>query len=143
MLAVTGRSEHVGDNVAVFLPSIPGVHRTPRFHEPLRSILIFLKNLWDAQKIHLSRSMDNCHFVSSPPEAAWMPNPDIYFSSLDRIHPSELGYAHWGRRIAKKIFIVLKDKDSIGREVRTATPATAGDEPADDGVVPVSVMSSQ
>lgn len=111
----------VGKGASVFLPSIPGVHHTPRFHEPLRSILIFLNNLWDAQKIQLSRSMQNVYFVGNPPEAAWMPNPDIYFSSLDRIHPSELGYKHWGKRIAKVIKDALKTKTEGIRKVLAAS----------------------
>ena len=113
--------QEVGAQVQVFLPSIPGVHHTPRFHEPLRSILIFLNNLWDAQKIALSRSKEGVHFVGNPPEAAWHPNPAIYFSSLDRIHPSELGYQHWGKRIAKCI------SDALNKvEEDAATNGTAG-----------------
>jgi len=115
----------VGKGASVFLPSIPGVHHTPRFHEPLRSILIFLNNLWDAQKIQLSRSMQNVYFVGNPPEAAWMPNPDIYFSSLDRIHPSELGYKHWGKRIAKVIKDALKAKtEGIRKALAGSTDLT-------------------
>lgn len=111
----------VGGDCDVFLPSIPGVHHTPRFHEPLRSILIFLNNLWDAQKIALSRSMHNVHFVGNPPEAAWTNNPSVFFSSLDRIHPSELGYKHWGQRIAKVISEALaKRMDAMAEGAKKA-----------------------
>lgn len=107
--------EQVGADCDIFLPSIPGVHHTPRFHEPLRSILIFLNNLWDAQKIALSRRMSNVHFVGNPPEAAWNPNPRVFFSSLDRIHPSELGYKHWGYRIANDISKAFRKSVQLGK----------------------------
>lgn len=127
--------KEVGADCDVFLPSIPGVHHTPRFHEPLRSILIFLNNLWDAQKIALSRSMHNVHFVGNPPEAAWTNNPSIFFSSLDRIHPSELGYKHWGRRIAKVISEALSKRMGAMTEGAKKAASKAGEAAAKAGEV--------
>ena len=93
--------EQVGDHVSVFLPAIPGVHHTPRFHDPLRSILIFLNDYWDSQKVQLSRCMKKVYFVGQFPNEEWGTNPVQYFSTLDRVHPSELGYHRWARRIAE------------------------------------------
>lgn len=93
--------EQLGEDVSVFLPAIPGVHHTPRFHEPLRSIVIFLNDYWDSQKVQLSRSMEGVYFVGQPPNHEWGANPLQFFSTLDRVHPSELGYERWAERIAE------------------------------------------
>lgn len=94
----------VGDqDCHVFLPAIPGVHHAPRFHYPLRSFLIFINDLWDAQKVALARAMRNVHFVGNPPEADWTTEPAKFFCTQDRLHPSELGYTRWGERIAAQI----------------------------------------
>lgn len=93
--------EQVGQDCNVFLPAIPGVRHTPRFHEPLRSIVVWLNDYWDSQKLHLSRSMSRVYFVGQPPNHEWGNNPKEFFSELDRVHPSELGYERWGERIAK------------------------------------------
>jgi lysophospholipase L1-like esterase len=93
----------VGEDCHVFLPAIPGVHHAPRFHDPLRSFLIFLNDTFDAQKLACARSMKNVHFVGNPPEAEWTSRPEKFFCTQDRLHPSELGYTHWGERIATQI----------------------------------------
>lgn len=100
--------EQVGDDVKVFLPAIPGVNYTPRFHEPLRSIVTFLNDYWDSQKLQLSRSMPSVYFVGQPPSYEWGSNPIQYFSTLDRVHPSELGYHRWAERIAEHMVAAFR-----------------------------------
>lgn len=100
--------EQVGEDCNVFLPAIPGVRHTPRFHEPLRSIVIFLNDYWDSQKLQLSRSMEGVHFVGQPPNDQWGSNPGVFFSTLDRVHPSELGYHRWAERIAQHMSSVFR-----------------------------------
>ncbi|KAI0563016.1 SGNH hydrolase [Gracilaria domingensis] len=100
--------QQVGDDCSVFLPAIPGVHHTPRFHEPLRSIVIFLNDYWDSQKLQLSRTMRKVYFVGQPPNHEWGSNPVQYFSTLDRVHPSELGYKRWAERIAEHMVSAFK-----------------------------------
>lgn len=100
--------EQVGEDCSVFLPAIPGVHHTPRFHEPLRSIVVFLNDYWDSQKVQLSRSMDKVYFVGQPPNDEWGTNPIQFFSTLDRVHPSELGYRRWAERIAEHMVAAFK-----------------------------------
>lgn len=100
--------EQVGEDVKVFLPAIPGVHHTPRFHEPLRSIVIFLNDYWDSQKVQLSRTMRSVYFVGQPPSHEWGSNPVQYFSTLDRVHPSELGYQVWAERIAEHMVAAFR-----------------------------------
>lgn len=95
--------DEVGQNCHVFLPAIPGVHHAPRFHYPLRSFLIFINDMWDAQKLALARTVENVHFVGNPPEADWTTKPEQFFCTQDRLHPSELGYTRWGERIAVQI----------------------------------------
>lgn len=93
---------NVRPDCKIILPAIPGVRHSPRFHEPLRSIVIFLNELWDAQKLWLARKHpEDVFFVGQPANAEWGENPLIYFSTLDRVHPSELGYQVWAERIAK------------------------------------------
>lgn len=115
----------VGDDCVIILPAIPGVRHTPRFHEPLRSIVIFLNELWDGQKLLLARSMRNVFFVGQPANNEWGNDPLIYFSTLDRVHPSELGYTVWAERIAK----VMRDafakiKGNVLSSVGNAAAAT-------------------
>lgn len=117
--------EQVGEDVKVFLPAIPGVHHTPRFHEPLRSIVIFLNDYWDSQKVQLSRTMRSVYFVGQPPSHEWGSNPVQYFSTLDRVHPSELGYRVWAERIAEHMVAafrkgVAKAANSASNMVTTA-----------------------
>lgn len=100
--------EQVGEECSVFLPAIPGVRHTPRFHEPLRSILIFLNDYWDSQKVLLSRSMKKVYFVGQPANEEWGANPRQFFSDLDRVHPSELGYHRWADRIAEHMVSAFK-----------------------------------
>lgn len=95
--------DEVGQNCHVFLPAIPGVHHAPRFHYPLRSFLIFINDMWDAQKLALARTVENVHYVGNPPEADWTTKPEQFFCTQDRLHPSELGYTRWGERIAAQI----------------------------------------
>lgn len=97
---INGIREQLGSDCKIFLPAIPGVRYTPRFHEPLRSIVTFLNDLWDSQKLQLSRSVPNVFFVGQPPTHEWGSDPQQYFSILDRVHPSELGYQRWAKRIA-------------------------------------------
>lgn len=109
----------VGEDTSVFLPAIPGVHHTPRFHEPLRSILIFLNDYWDSQKAQLSRTMKKVYFVGQPPNHEWGTNPNQYFSILDRVHPSELGYERWALRIAEHMVTAFE------KSFKAAADATA------------------
>lgn len=102
---ITKIRNEVGQNCHVFLPAIPGVHHAPRFHYPLRSFLIFINDTWDAQKLALSRTLENVHFVGQPPESDWTNYPSQFFCVQDRLHPSELGYSQWGERIANQIAI--------------------------------------
>ncbi|CAN8066493.1 unnamed protein product [Agarophyton chilense] len=105
---IEGIRQQVGHDCSVFLPAIPGVHHTPRFHEPLRSIVIFLNDYWDSQKLQLSRTMRKVYFVGQPPNHEWGTNPVQYFSTLDRVHPSELGYKRWAERIAEHMVTAFK-----------------------------------
>lgn len=118
----------VGEDTHVFLPAIPGVHHAPRFHEPLRSFLIFINDYWDAQKLALSRSMANVHFVNNPPEADWTQRPEKFFCTQDRLHPSERGYSIWGGRIAAQIA-------SATSKNRTASCVTSASYAQDTGAV--------
>lgn len=118
--------EQVGEDVKVFLPAIPGVNYTPRFHEPLRSIVTFLNDYWDSQKLQLSRSMGSVYFVGQPPSYEWGSDPVKYFSTLDRVHPSELGYQRWAERIAEHMVAafrkgVARAADSASSAVSAAT----------------------
>lgn len=108
--------EQLGNDVSVFLPAIPGVHHTPRFHEPLRSIIIFLNDYWDSQKLQLSRSMAGVYFVGQPPNHEWGANPLQFFSTLDRVHPSELGYDRWAERIAEHMVSAFEKISSTAKE---------------------------
>lgn len=118
---ITKIREQVGDDVHVFLPAIPGVRHTPRFHEPLRSIVIFLNDYWDSQKLQLSRTLRNVFFVGQPANHEWGSNPNQFFSSLDRVHPSELGYQRWAERIAEHM--VASFKKTIAKAATTASEA--------------------
>ena len=117
---ITKIRQQVGENVSVFLPAIPGVHHTPRFHEPLRSILIFLNDYWDSQKVQLSRSMDKVYFVGQPPNHEWGNNPLQFFSVLDRVHPSELGYERWARRIAEHMVAAFEKSKKVASDASAA-----------------------
>lgn len=115
--------EQVGDDVKIFLPAIPGVNHTPRFHEPLRSIVIFLNDYWDSQKAQLSRTMKSVYFVGQPPSQEWGANPGQFFSTLDRVHPSELGYQRWAERIAEHM--VAAFKKGVARVSKSASNASS------------------
>lgn len=111
--------EQVGDDCNVFLPAIPGVRHTPRFHEPLRSIVIFLNDYWDSQKLQLSRTMEGVHFVGQPANHEWGANPVQFFSTLDRVHPSELGYHRWAERIAQHMVTAFRKSIAAARDGAT------------------------
>lgn len=121
----------VGDECHVFLPAIPGVRYTPRFHEPLRSIVVWLNDYWDAQKLLLSRSMSRVYFIGQPPNHEWGDDPKIFFSTLDRVHPSELGYERWGERIAKVMSRVYFNATPACSET-TALHGVGDDDVVDD-----------
>lgn len=108
--------EHVGQECKVFLPAIPGVRHTPRFHEPLRSIVTFLNDLWDSQKLQLSRSVRDVYFVGQPANHEWGANPVEYFSTLDRVHPSEYGYQRWAERIAQRMTTAFQRSGDVAKE---------------------------
>lgn len=125
--------EVLGEDCNVFLPAIPGVHHTPRFHEPLRSIVIFLNDYWDSQKWQLSRTMERVYFVGQPPSNAWGSNPLQFFSTLDRVHPSELGYHRWAERIAENMTAAFKKSirqgaDAVGGAPMNVVAAAVGNE---------------
>ena len=109
--------EQVGADCPIFLPAIPGVRHSPRFHEPLRSIVIFLNDYWDSQKAQLSRKMRNVYFVGQPPNHEWGSNPVQFFSTLDRVHPSELGYHRWAERIAEHMAIAFQKGVDVATQV--------------------------
>eukprot|EP00172_Hildenbrandia_rubra_P002333 Plantae.Rhodophyta-Hildenbrandia_rubra.ctg31103.p1 GENE.Plantae.Rhodophyta-Hildenbrandia_rubra.ctg31103~~Plantae.Rhodophyta-Hildenbrandia_rubra.ctg31103.p1 ORF type:complete len:286 (+),score=43.95 Plantae.Rhodophyta-Hildenbrandia_rubra.ctg31103:257-1114(+) len=91
----------VGKECAIILPAIPGVAEAPRFHDPLRSLLVLLNDRWDSQKERLADTMEKVHYVCNP--ETWPGDTKRYFSKLDRLHPSEFGYMRWGERIANYI----------------------------------------
>lgn len=150
--------DEVGQNCHVFLPAIPGVHHAPRFHYPLRSFLIFINDMWDAQKLALARTVENVHFVGNPPEADWTTKPEQFFCTQDRLHPSELGYTRWGERIAVQIAsatekgraALLNSRISGHLQAQSAAAAAtfvgsngAGTSAAADGLAAVAKRSSE
>lgn len=123
--------QQVGDDCPVFLPAIPGVHHTPRFHEPLRSIVVFLNDYWDSQKVQLSRTMRRVFFVGQPPSHEWGTNPVQFFSTLDRVHPSELGYKRWAERIAEHMVAAFRKGVKAASGVTQRATAVAVEQAAD------------
>lgn len=117
--------DQVGEDVKVFLPAIPGVYYSPRFHEPLRSIVTFLNDYWDSQKLQLSRSMKGVYFVGQPPSHEWGSNPIQFFSTLDRVHPSELGYQRWAERIAEHMVAAFRKSMAMAANSTSTVMTTA------------------
>mmetsp|Transcript_6290 Transcript_6290/g.11204 ORF Transcript_6290/g.11204 Transcript_6290/m.11204 type:complete len:419 (-) Transcript_6290:1302-2558(-) len=97
----------LGSEVNMVLPSIySGIYNAPRFFGPLRSILVWLSEVWDNEKRKLSESMKNVHYIGPNledfKELAWKQRRKFY-STLDGIHPNAAGYERWAKWITLNI----------------------------------------
>ena len=112
---------HVGHDARIILPALPIALAS--FHEPLKSYIVFLANLWDKQKARVAQASHRLLDRRVEYVDVLTVQEDGESSSLvadDGVHPSEFGYALWATHIADQI--VAKEPPAVRAARRLSPP---------------------
>lgn len=89
--------------VPVLLCGVPPVGRFPALPHPLRGVLGLRARLLDTALRRVGGTAEGAHHVPLPPLRGG------HFFCEDRFHPSEEGYAVWGRALGRAAAPLLRD----------------------------------
>jgi len=78
----------------------------------MKQFIIGVSHLWDVQKQRCANEMEGVYVINKPP--MWMAKVKGVLGR-DGIHPTEIGYRHWGNHIASELLPKLRD--SHGRRL--------------------------
>jgi lysophospholipase L1-like esterase len=93
---ICGVRQHVGDCLIV-LTGVPPMQYFPALPQPLKSVLGERARLLDRASVNIASTLPAVVHVHSQFELG------REFFCEDGFHPSEWGYAEWGRRLAEAI----------------------------------------